>query len=94
MEGVNENRFSLPITKEEIFKEVKVINNTPSWPEVTQKIIFSNGMEFDAPYEVDPIVLSPLRKVFSKNRNPRPPISIGPRGSNRIVNIVFSQKNR
>ncbi len=54
---VNENSFNFPITKEEIFKEVKVVNNTLSWPEITQKITLSNGMEFDAPYEIDPIVL-------------------------------------
>ena len=54
---INEKSFNYLITKEEIFKGVKVVNNTLSWPQITQKITLSNGMEFNTPYEIDPIVL-------------------------------------
>jgi len=54
---VTENSFNYRITKAEEFKKVEVISNTLSWPEITKKIKLSNGMEFDAPYEIDPLVL-------------------------------------
>lgn len=55
--GINENHFAFSITDPKIFKTVKLVNNTLSWPQISKKIKLSNGMEFDAPYEVDPIVL-------------------------------------
>lgn len=54
---VTEKSFNYPITKENIFKKVEIVNNTLSWPEISKKIKLSNGMEFDAPYEIDPLVL-------------------------------------
>ena len=66
---INENSFNYKITKEEIFKQVEIVSNTLSWPEITKKIKLSNGMEFDAPYEIDPLVLyenSELDEVRNK----------------------------
>lgn len=67
---VTEKSFNYPITKEETFKKVEVINNTLSWPEISKKIKLSNGMEFDAPYEIDPLVLYENSELDEK-RNQR-----------------------
>lgn len=55
--AVKESDFNFPITKEDTFKKVELINNTLSWPEISKKLKLSNGEEFDAPYEIDPMVL-------------------------------------
>lgn len=55
--NVDESSFEYRITKEEEFKKVEIVNNTLSWPKITKKIKLSNGMEFEAPYEIDPIIL-------------------------------------
>lgn len=67
---VTEKSFNYPITKEETFKKVEVVNNTLSWPEISKKIKLSNGMEFDAPYEIDPLVLYENSELDEK-RNQR-----------------------
>lgn len=54
---VKEDSFEYEITKPAVFKTVKLESNTLSWPQITKKIKLSNGMEFEAPYEVDPVVL-------------------------------------
>ncbi len=54
---IAEDSFEYEITKPEVFKTVQLINNTLSWPQISKKIKLSNGMEFDAPYEIDPVVL-------------------------------------
>ena len=67
--NITENSFNYKITKKETFKKVEVVNNTLSWPEISKKIKLSNGMEFDAPYEIDPLVLyenSELDEVRNK----------------------------
>jgi DNA-binding XRE family transcriptional regulator len=55
--NLKEGDFGYEITQEEIFKMVEIVSNTLSWPSITKKIKLSNGMEFDAPYELDPVVL-------------------------------------
>ncbi len=50
-------RFEKEISKPEVFKTVKLVSNTLAWPQLTKKIKLSNGMEFEAPYEIDPVVL-------------------------------------
>lgn len=54
---ITEESHEYELTKASEFKKVELVNNTLSWPHIIQKIKLSNGMEFDAPYELDPIVL-------------------------------------
>jgi hypothetical protein len=67
---INEDSFEYEITKPEVFKTVQLVNNTLSWPQITKKIKLSNGMEFDAPYEIDPVVLYE-NSVLDEQRNKR-----------------------
>ena len=67
---LTEDSFAYEITKPEIFKTVKLQSNTLSWPQITKKIKLSNGMEFDAPFEVDPLVLYENSEL-DKERNKR-----------------------
>lgn len=68
--SVNENSFNYKITKEGEFKKVQLVNQTLSWPEISKKIKLSNGMEFDAPYEIDPVVLYE-NSILDEKRNQR-----------------------
>ena len=48
-------RFSL--LDEKVFKTVAIENNTLGWNSIRKHIKLSNGMEYDVPFELDPIVL-------------------------------------
>ena len=54
---IQEGDFEYPITKLENFNQVVINEGTLQWPSLVKKIKLSNGMEFDAPYDLDPIVL-------------------------------------
>lgn len=67
---MEEGSFEYDITKPSVFKTVKLVSNTLSWPQISKKIKLSNGMEFDAPYEIDPVVLYEISEV-DEERNKR-----------------------
>lgn len=68
--GIKEGDFEYEITNPKVFKTVQLESNTLSWPQITKKIRLTNGMEFDAPYEIDPIVLYENSEL-DKERNKR-----------------------
>ena len=49
--------FKYLLLDKEVFKTVSIDNNTLSWKSVTKYIKLSNGMEYNVPFEIDPIVL-------------------------------------
>ena len=55
--NTKENVFQKQLLAKEIFQKVQLHEGTLRWPDLTQKIKLSNGMEFDAPFDIDPIVL-------------------------------------
>ena len=54
----------------EQFSRVELKNGTLVWPQLQKKIVLSNGMEFDAPLDLDPIVLYE-QSVPDEKRNQR-----------------------
>lgn len=49
--------FKYPLLNKKVFKTVSLENNTLGWSSVRKLIKLSNGMEYDVPFELDPIVL-------------------------------------
>lgn len=55
--GITEGDLQYQLTDPNNFKEVIIHNGTLQWPNISDKILLSNGMEFNIPYDLDPIVL-------------------------------------
>ena len=49
--------FRYPLLNKKIFKKVSIENNTLGWSSITKHIKLSNGMEYNVPFELDPIIL-------------------------------------
>lgn len=49
--------FLRQLTDPVLFSRLELKNGTLVWPQLTKKIKLSNGMEFDTPLDLDPVVL-------------------------------------
>ena len=49
--------FRSKLLDQEEFSKVRVNEGTLQWPNLTQKLKLSNGLEFDAMFDLDPVVL-------------------------------------
>ncbi|MBK6904829.1 MAG: helix-turn-helix transcriptional regulator [Saprospirales bacterium] len=49
--------FLRQLTDPVLFSGLELKNGTLVWPQLTKKIKLSNGMEFDTPLDLDPVVL-------------------------------------
>jgi DNA-binding XRE family transcriptional regulator len=54
---IKEGDLQYPLTKSKAFKQVIINEGTLQWPNIMDKIKLSNGMEFNVPFDLDPIVL-------------------------------------
>lgn len=45
------------LMNEQLFKQVRIENDTLTWPGITKRVELSNGMTFDIPLDLDPVVL-------------------------------------
>lgn len=55
--NVKKTDIEFKLNDPDVFEKAEVRNNTLSWPEITQKIKLSDGLEFEAELDFDPIVL-------------------------------------
>ncbi len=51
------NAFQKQLMDEQVFRQVQLHEGTLQWTNISKKIKLSNGMEFDAPFDADPLVL-------------------------------------
>lgn len=51
------NKFQKQLMDKKVFEQVQLHEGTLQWKNLTKKIKLSNGLEFDAPFDLDPIVL-------------------------------------
>lgn len=60
--------FRYQLLDMDVFKKVKLANNSLSWMSIKKNIKLSNGMEYEVAFEIDPIVLFE-RSVSDDARN-------------------------
>ncbi len=68
--NIKNNEFQRALTDKKIFTQVRLHEGTLQWENLIKKIKLSNGMEFDAPFDIDPIVLYEASEPDTK-RNER-----------------------
>lgn len=51
------NDFRYKLLDWDVFQTVKIENYTLSWQQITKKITLSSGKEFEACFDLDPVVL-------------------------------------
>lgn len=54
---IKEGDLAYPLTQLENFQQVGIHNGTLQWIHIMDKIKLSNGVEFNVPYDLDPVVL-------------------------------------
>jgi len=56
-EAFQNDPFLHRLTDPEQFEKLELKNGTLAWPHITKTITLSNGMVFETPLELDPVVL-------------------------------------
>jgi DNA-binding XRE family transcriptional regulator len=64
--NVTENDLEYPLMDEKVFKKVKLINYTLSWPNLKIKVNGQQGEELTLPYEIGPDVLYELSESINE----------------------------
>lgn len=66
--NTKKDSFQNRLMDKKVFREVELYEGTLRWLKLVKKIKLSNGLEFDAPFDLDPIVLYE-NSISDENRN-------------------------